>query len=108
MIGKDCDKVVRSAYSNILGLPNEWWGMVYYGGYALFLLGLGAGGGIRLISPSVFRVIEQLAFFASGLAAVFSLFLIFVQAFLLREWCEYCLLSAGISIVIFSLAAIVF
>jgi len=43
---------------------------------------------------------------ASGGAATYSFVLILIQTFILKEWCEYCLVSAGVSIIIFVLKII--
>ncbi|MEX1064312.1 MAG: vitamin K epoxide reductase family protein [Candidatus Paceibacterota bacterium] len=100
VIGEDCDKVIHSKYSKTLGISNEIIGILYYGLVAsltvISVIGLTMIGPVSL---SLFLVI------IAGAAAVFSLILIFIQAFVLREWCEYCLVSAGISIVIFVIEA---
>lgn len=96
VIGDDCDKVVRSKYSALFGVQNEILGMCYYtltGIFAiLFLYGVSSFGGISL--SFVFLVI-------SGIAALFSFVLICIQLFVIKEWCEYCLASALVSIAIF-------
>lgn len=98
LIGDDCDKVVRSRYSSVLGVSNETLGMLYYGAVAgtatLPLLGI----------STVFSIpITILLIITGGLAAIFSGALILIQTLILKEWCEYCLASAGISIAIFIL-----
>lgn len=96
LIGQDCNKVLNSKYNKTFGLPNELLGMLYYGAVVLFMLVLLFGfNQIGFISLFVFLII------IGGLAAVFSVILIFIQAFILKEWCEYCLASAAISILIF-------
>lgn len=98
VIGDDCDKVVRSKYSAFLGVQNEVLGMVYYAFVAFFALiilsGVSLTSGVSL--SLVFSAI-------SGPAALFSLTLVFIQIFVIREWCEYCLVSAFVSIAIFIL-----
>ncbi len=95
-IGTDCDKVVHSKYSAILGIPLENIGMFYYSSFAI-LSGL-----IIFGIKSVF--VFDLNFFlmiVSAMGAFFSLVFIYIQTVLIKEWCEYCLVSVGLSLIIF-------
>lgn len=103
-LGSDCNVVVNSRYSKFLGVPLEYWGMKYYAViFAVYI--------VLIFAPHLLS-----GFFLTGLivftaaAFLFSLYLLFVQAFLLREWCIWCILSAALSIVIFivSLASVGF
>lgn len=101
LVGADCDAVVRSSYGNIFfGIPNEALGIIYYLfivlGSLLFLGGIEAVGGVSLLF---------VLFLAALGAASFSLFLVFLQAFVLRRWCDYCLIEVGINLVIFAVLA---
>lgn len=98
IIGEDCDKVVRSKYSTIFGIDNAILGMLYF----LFIIAVGAG---EIIFPSVFALdlIILGKKIATGLAALFSAFLLGVQLIILKEWCEYCIATSIISIIIFLL-----
>ncbi len=99
-IDKGCNVVVNSKYSRMFGVQNEVIGLLYYGG--VMILGLLELAGIQILSVPLFL------FLFLGVAAgsaLFSLALIFVQAFVLKSWCEYCLVSAGSSIAIFFLVA---
>jgi len=100
IIGKDCDTVIHSQYSKTLGIPNEILGILYYA--LVVALAILSYIGLEMIGP------VPLPFFLliiAGAAAIFSIVLIFIQAFVLKEWCEYCLVSATISIVIFVIEA---
>ena len=102
--GSNCNTVVNSRYSKFLGVSLEYWGMLYYSVIITSYL-------ILILAPQIISGI-----FLSGLiiftatAFMFSLYLLFVQAFLLRQWCIWCLLSAMLSILIFivSLASLDF
>jgi len=98
VIGTDCDKVVHSAYNTTFGIHNETLGMLYYGsvigGMVLIVLGIGAVGPISLLL--FLRAI-------GAVAAFFSVLLLYVQAAVLKEWCEYCIASAIFCIAIFVL-----
>ncbi len=103
-VGSDCNVVITSRYSKFLGVSLEYWGMFYY---AVII----AAYVVLIFAPHLLS-----EFFLSGLimltatAFLFSLYLLFVQAFLLRQWCIWCLLSAMLSIMIFiiSLASLDF
>ncbi len=94
-VGSDCNAVITSRYSKFFGVSLEYWGMIYY---AVIIAAY-----IALIFAS--RLFSD--FFLTGLimvtaaAFLFSLYLLFVQAFLLRQWCIWCLLSAILSVMIF-------
>lgn len=93
--GSNCNVVVESKYGKFAGVPLEFWGMGYYvaiaATYIAFLFSPDLKSGIFLATVSLL----------TAAAFLFSLYLIFVQAFLLKEWCIWCLLSAALSIGIF-------
>ena len=102
-IGKDCNKVLYSKYSKLFfGISNEALGMVYYGVVVLFAVLFFFG----IEQISALSLIPFLLII-TGAASVFSIVLIYLQAFVIREWCEYCLMSAGINIVIFILELVI-
>src|SRR3989338_3405125 len=90
-----CDDVVRSEFSKFFGVPVEILGMLYYA--------------VAAAAYSVFYFYSGLAvplavFGMFGLASfsfLFSLYLTFIQAFNLKQWCVWCLASAGLSSFIF-------
>lgn len=94
-IGHSCDPVVHSDYSRFLGVPVELLGMVYYF-FVLFYYSL------FFVLP-VFGESELGFIFIgiSALAFLFSVYLTAVQAFILKEWCTWCLISATLCTVIF-------
>lgn len=96
-IGFDCDKVVRSEYSTFFGIKLENLGILYYGVSAILYTTL-------LILPSMEYTL--ILFLLTGIATgsfLFSIYLTFVQAFYIKQWCSWCLTSAGISTGIFGL-----
>lgn len=90
LIGEDCDKVVHSRYATTFGVDNQIFGMIYYFSIAVFAATLIGG----LVWPSLIILLFKLATIG---AALFSIYLISVQAFILKEWCEWCLVSAFLS-----------
>lgn len=93
-IGQDCDKVINSRYAETFGIDNQLLGMVYYSGIAIFAATTVGG----LAWPVFIFTLFKLATIGS---ALFSFYLIYIQAFVLKEWCEWCLVSAVLSILIF-------
>ena len=97
----DCNSVVNSDYSRLFGIPLEILGMVYYGfiavSYCLSSLYLYYTAHL----PLGFIVILMIGL--SVFAFLFSIYLIGVQAFILKNWCFWCIVSACISVSIFIL-----
>lgn len=95
----NCDIVIHSDYSRFLGMPVEVLGIVYYG-----LLAMGYG--LLIIFPSLEMPLVALSLlFATLCAFTFSIYLILVQAFVLKNWCTWCLISAIICATIFVIDA---
>lgn len=92
LIGEDCDKVVKSKYGYVAGVPNEAFGLAYYL-FALGTFGYAAIGGPFLAGVSIVFLLK----IATVLASFASVYLLVIQAFVLKEWCEYCLLSAFVN-----------
>ncbi len=95
----ECDAVVQSAYSRFLGIPLEYLGMSYYGCATFAYLYLS----MTPVPPSVEFVF--VTYVLTALAFFFSVYLTFLQAFTLRQWCTWCLTSAGVSALIFFIVA---
>lgn len=91
----ECDFVTTSRYSKFLGMPVELLGMCYYG--AIVVLH-----GIVVFYPAIFNiVIARTSLVVSTAAFIFSLYLISIQAFVLRKWCTWCICSALLCAAIF-------
>lgn len=91
----NCDVVIHSAYSKTLGMRNELVGMFYYMGVILLH-------GVFLFVPIAYDSKIYFFIYTISLGAfLFSAYLISVQAFILKEWCTWCILSAIASTIIF-------
>lgn len=91
----DCHSVVQSDYSKFLGIPLEYLGLLYYGAIALSY-------GTFLILPDLqIDLISYGVIVASAVAFLVSICLTCIQAFKLKTWCSWCLMSAGFCTVIF-------
>ena len=94
-IGADCNTVVHSDYSRFFGIPLEYIGMFYYGAIA-------ASYSVFLLIPSITLPALALAILSlTSVALLFSAYLTFIQAFNLKQWCTWCLMSAALSMFIF-------
>lgn len=87
-----CDVVTTSKYSEILGLPVALLGAVYYISIFLFVAYYLDSGKLRVFS---------LAAYATVAGFVASLGFIFIQVFVLKALCIYCLFSALTSTLLF-------
>ena len=88
-----CDQVLNSAYAAVLGIPVAWFGLAFYlttAGCALFAL-FGFEQALRLSLVLV------------SLALGFTVYLFYLQAIVIRAFCDYCLLSAFLVTLIFVL-----
>jgi uncharacterized membrane protein len=94
-----CDVVLTSVYSTVAGIPVSLAGAVFY---LAILVGLF----IYIESRNLTVLKWTLALTAVGLLS--TLWFLFVQTFLLHAFCQYCLLSAFTSIVLFVIASWVF
>ena len=93
----NCETVIFSNYSKLFGIPVEILGILYYLtitlAYVFFLV-------VPISMPQLLVLgVSSL----TVLAFLFSLYLTFVQAFALKQWCTWCLISAGLCTAIFSL-----
>jgi uncharacterized membrane protein len=79
-----CDQVLNSPYARVSGVSIAWAGLLFYAVVA------GAG------TFAIFGFSGQLRFtlMASILAFAFTLYLLYLQAVVLKAFCDYCLLSA--------------
>jgi uncharacterized membrane protein len=91
----NCDLVVTSKYSKILGVPVEILGMCYYASIVVLHL-------VMIAHPAFeSALIAGISMAVSTCAFLFSLYLISIQAFVLKQWCTWCLCSAFLCVAIF-------
>jgi uncharacterized membrane protein len=90
-----CSAVLSSHYATIAGVPTAAFGALAY--FAAFSLAtLAAFGYARARTALALLVAPML---------IMTLWLFYVQAFVLRAYCEYCLLSAGMTMALAALVA---
>ncbi len=93
-LNHDCSVVTESKWSHFFGIRNEILGLFFFIG--MFVLGLGV-----LFFPRWLQTIPLLLLIGSGIGVVFSAFLVFVQAKIIKEYCFYCLVSAFLTLLLF-------
>ena len=95
----NCETVIHSDYSRILGVPVEVLGMIYY----TFI-------SITYSAVFIFHIWSQttalLLLGVSMCSVLFSVYLVTLQIFIIRHMCVWCLLSAFTSLAIFILSYI--
>ena len=91
----DCDAVVKSKYGQTFGVENTLFGMLYY----LMIIAYGI---VLLLDGNLFKGIYVYYFIVGSSAAsvLYSIYLTWVQAFVLKKWCDYCIVSSVASILI--------
>ena len=94
-----CETVLTSSYSLILGIPVSLLGALYY-----LLIAVGAFAYIDTKKTAILKWTLSITI----LGLLMSLWFIFLQAFVIKAWCLYCLGSAASSIILFILAGAVF
>jgi len=95
IVGEKCDVVLKSKYNKTFGFRNEILGMLYY----VFIIALV----LIFLSGTkyVFDVNLELALVILGsFAFLFSVYLTYIQFFVLKATCDYCLTSAAINLLI--------
>ncbi len=83
-----CGIVNGSEYAYFLNVPVSFWGLAFYLTCAALIL---------FKQPKVFLIVTTI-----GL--IFSAYLTFLEAFVIHAWCQWCLLSAWISLSLFIIA----
>lgn len=94
-IGSDCNAVVHSEYSKLFGIPVERLGMVYYFLITTFYAA-------ALFTPVLTHGLVHFVMLGITLGAfLFSVYLVAIQAIVIRQWCAWCLGSATVSTLMF-------
>src|SRR3989338_6521963 len=83
VIGEGCDAVVKSRYGKTFGMENTIPGMLYYA--LIFFYG-----SFLMTNRNIFKgtTIYYLIVIASIGSVLFSLYLAYIQKFVLKKWCE--------------------
>jgi uncharacterized membrane protein len=80
----NCEKVQNSPYAIFLGIPLSYWGTLYYLSF-LFV---------------IYKKLTKFISLWSIWGILFSLYLLFIELFLIKDICMWCTFSLGIIILI--------
>jgi uncharacterized membrane protein len=95
-----CEQVQTSRWSVFLGIPVATWGLGFYA----LMLALSLAGMQERFAESRGLALAMLVL--AGWGALFTGWLNYLEAFVIHAWCEWCLFSAGMVLVLFILAVL--
>lgn len=95
-----CETVQMSRWATFLGLPVATWGVGFY----LLMLALSIAGLQERFEAS--RGLSLAMVLLSGWGVLFTAWLNYLEAFVIHAWCEWCLGSAAMVLILFVLAAL--
>lgn len=98
-ITKGCETVLNSKYSEVFGIPLAVLGLVFY--FSVLLVAL-------YFVQSGRDWLKKLLLAMGAVGFVSSLGLVYLQGVVIKAWCQYCLLSALSSTLIFVFAALLY
>lgn len=89
IVGSGCHTVLTSKYSKTFGIHNDVLGLIFY----IFVSVITA---LLLIGfPPYDEMIRISAIAIILIGAVMSVYFTYLQAFVIKNWCVWCLISAG-------------
>ncbi|HIG92862.1 MAG: vitamin K epoxide reductase [archaeon GW2011_AR9] len=96
-----CDVVTESKWSHLFYFRNETLGFLFY--LSLFL-----GALLFLFIPAWQANFLLLFLLATSGGVLFSLFLIYLQIYVIKDYCFYCLISAGITFLLLVMSGLLY
>jgi len=93
-----CDLVLTSPYSEVFGIPVALFGLLFYTGIFFGFLFYNFKRGERLL---------KLLSYSTALGLLASIWFVYLQMFVIKAYCTYCLLSAITSTILFILGVYV-
>lgn len=90
-----CDIVAKSTYSKVFGIPLSLFGVFFY-------FTAGALAVLALFERT--KRLLQVIFLLTAFGFILSLYFLYLQAFVINAYCEYCLFSLFDSVILFLLA----
>lgn len=92
-IVEGCEQVLTSSYAEIFGVPLAAFGaLAYFTAFSLAILA--AFGNRRMWTLFGIQV---------GLMAIFTAWLVYLQAFVIEAFCQFCLISAAVTLVLLTI-----
>jgi len=99
-LNHDCSKVTESKWSKIFFIRNEVLGLLFF----IFLL---MSMIILIFNPDL-NILKTIVLISTGLSLLFSISLVLIQKYIIKDYCFYCLISALITLLIFFNSAYLF
>ncbi len=96
-IFSNCDVVLQSKYSEILGIPVALLGMIFYFSTLVIFL---------LLVYKKSKIFLRLLFFIEMIGVIFSAIFTYIQFFVIEALCPYCLTSAVVTMLLFLLSVV--
>jgi uncharacterized membrane protein len=93
-----CEQVQTSRWSVFLGIPVATWGVGFY----ILMLGLSIAGLQPRFAES--RSLSLAILLLAGWGVLFTAWLNYLEGFVIHAWCEWCLGSAAMVLLLFVLA----
>ena len=93
-----CEKVQTSKWATFLGFPVGAWGVGYYIG----VLGLAIAGLTPRLADS--RLLSRVLIVVTGVGVLFSLWLTYLELFVIDAVCQWCVISAILATLLFVLS----
>ena len=90
----DCSVVTESKWSKVFFVRNEILGLSFYLLILIFLI-------ISIILPNFSSKIYIFLLSLSIIGIAFSIFLVYLQIYKIRDYCFYCLISAFLTLLVF-------
>lgn len=92
-IGRGCATVIRSRFGRMLAIPNGVWGTAYFSS-------VGAAAVLAALYPAWAPLLSPFGLAASTIAVGLHAYLTYLQVFVLRALCSWCLTSAALTLAI--------
>lgn len=77
-----CEAVLSSKYSSFLGVPLAVLGIMFF-----------SGSGLLSLLANHYHSVRKLLTYYLGLGALFSMGFLFIQLFVIKQICQYCLIT---------------
>lgn len=93
-LNHDCSVVTESKWNKIFFVRNEILGLLLFVFLFISMLYL-------ILNQSVFSTLRIIMLIAISLGLLFSIFLVWLQRYVIKDYCFYCLISAIITLFVF-------
>ena len=93
-LNHDCNIVTESKWSRIFFIRNEILGFLFYISMFFSMLAL-------IFNQNLFSVLRIPLLISASFGLLFSIFLVLLQKFIIKDYCFYCLISAFLTLLIF-------